>query len=160
MLKFKSILVPIDFSKISRKALDYAAPLAKHFGGKITLLHAIEPPPYSADLTYVPMGEGFPIGPTKKELDALAKNTIEPELLKTVLVRVGTAFEVITNVARDCEADLIVTGRSGGLPHRWRIRGLGMICYRIDKWWCLSDPVATRGEHPLDVLGFRVVRGG
>ena len=45
MLKFKSILVPIDFSRISRKALDYAVPLAKHFGAKITLLHAIEPLP-------------------------------------------------------------------------------------------------------------------
>ena len=119
MLKFKSILVPIDFSRISRKALDYAVPLAKHFGAKITLLHAIEPAPYSADLTYVPMGEGFPIGPMKKELDALAKNTIEPELLKTVLVRVGTAFEVITNVAHDCEADLIVITTHGhtGFKH-------------------------------------------
>jgi universal stress protein A len=119
ILKFKSILVPIDFSKISWKALDYAVPLAKHFGAKITLLHAIEPPPYSADLTYVPMGEGFPTGPMKKELDALAKNTIEPELLKTVLVRVGTAFEVITNVAHDCEADLIVITTHGhtGFKH-------------------------------------------
>jgi universal stress protein A len=118
-LKLKSILVPIDFSRISRKALDYAVPLAKHFGARITLLHVREPPPYSADLTYVPMGEGFPLGPTKKELHALAKNTIEPELLKTVLVRVGTAFEVITNVAHDCEADLIVITTHGytGLKH-------------------------------------------
>jgi universal stress protein A len=119
ILKLKSILVPIDFSKISQKALEYAVPLAKQFGAKITLLHAIEPPPYSVDLTYVPMGEGFPIGPMKKELDALAKKTIEPELLKEVLVRVGTAFEVITNVARDCGADLIVITTHGhtGLKH-------------------------------------------
>jgi nucleotide-binding universal stress UspA family protein len=85
---------------------------------------ALEPPPYSGDLTYVPMGEGFPTGPMKKELDALAKNTIEPELLKTVLVRVGTAFEVITNVARDCEADLIVITTHGS------------------KWWA-SSPMAN-----------------
>jgi nucleotide-binding universal stress UspA family protein len=119
ILKLKSILVPIDFSKISQKALEYAVPIVKQFGARITLIHAIEPPPYSVDLTYVPMGEGFPIGPLKKELDALAKNTIGPEFLKEVLVRVGMAFEVITNAARDCKADLIVITTHGhtGLKH-------------------------------------------
>jgi nucleotide-binding universal stress UspA family protein len=119
ILKLKSILVPLDFSKISEKALDYAVPLAKKFGAKITLLHAIEPLPYSMDLTYVPMGEGFPVGPMKKELNALAKKMLEPELLKDVIVEVGTAFEVIANVARDCEADLIVITTHGhtGLKH-------------------------------------------
>ena len=65
------------------------------------------------------MGEGFPIKPLEKELNALAKNTIEPQLLKEVIVRVGAAFEVITNVARDCESDLIVITTHGhtGLKH-------------------------------------------
>ena len=119
ILRLKSILVPIDFSRISQKALDYAVPLAKQFGAKITVLHAIEPPPYSIDLTYLPMGDGFPIGPMKKELDALAKETIDPGLLKEVLVEIGTAFEVITNVARDSKADLIVITTHGhtGLKH-------------------------------------------
>ena len=119
ILKLKSILVPIDFSKTSQKALEYAVPLAKQFGAKITMLHVIEPPPYSVDLTYLPMGEGFPIKPLEKELNALAKNTIEPQLLKEVIVRVGTAFEVITNVACDCKADVIVITTHGhtGLKH-------------------------------------------
>jgi universal stress protein A len=130
-LKLKRILVPIDFSKISQKALEYAVPLAKQFKAKITLLHAIEPRPYPMSLTYgtprahthwssrlmakeaVPMGEGFPIKPLEKELNELAKNTIEPQLSKEVIVRVGTAFEVITNVARDCKADLIVITTHG-----------------------------------------------
>lgn len=96
MFKLKNILVPIDFSKISEKALEYAVPLAKQFDAKITLLHAIEPAPYPVDLTYLPMSEGVWIGPVKKELDTLAKKAIEPEILKEVLVAVGTAFEVIT----------------------------------------------------------------
>ena len=55
----------------------------------------------------------------KKELDTLAKKTIEPEILKEVLVDVGTAFEVITNVAHDCQADLIVITTHGytGIKH-------------------------------------------
>ena len=32
ILKLKSILVPIDFSKTSQTALEYAVPLAKQFG--------------------------------------------------------------------------------------------------------------------------------
>jgi universal stress protein A len=118
-LKLKSILVPIDFSKISQKALDYAVPFAKQFAAKITLLHAIEPPPYPVDLTYLPMSGDVWMGPVKKELDAVEKSAIEPEFLKEVIVRVGTAFEVITNVARDCQADLIVITTHGytGLKH-------------------------------------------
>ena len=44
---------------------------------------------------------------------------IEPELLKDVLVQVGSAFEVITNIARDYEVDLIVLTTHGkiGLKH-------------------------------------------
>jgi nucleotide-binding universal stress UspA family protein len=100
--------VPIDFSKISQKALEYAVPLAKQFEAEITLLHAIEPLPYPMDFTYVPVGEHFPIKPLEEELNALAKSMIEPQLVKEVIVRLGAAFEVITNVAHDCEADLIV----------------------------------------------------
>jgi universal stress protein A len=116
ILKLKRILVPIDFSKISQKALEYAVPLAKQFEAKITLLHAFEPPPYPM---VFPMCEGFPIEPLEKELNALAKKSIEPQFLKEVIVRVGAAFEVITNLARDCEADLIVITTHGhtGLKH-------------------------------------------
>ena len=119
MLKLKSILVAIDFSKISQTALEYAVPLAEQFGAKVTLLHAIEPLPYPVDLTYLPMGEGFPIKPLEEKLNKLAKKTITPQHLKEVMVQVGTAFEVITNVARDRQVDLIVITTHGhtGLKH-------------------------------------------
>ena len=118
ILRLKSILVPIDFSRISQKALDYAVPLAKQFGAKITVLHAIEPPPCSIDLAYPPWAR-IPIGPMKKELGCSETKTIIQTFLKEVLVEVGTALEVITNVARDSEADLIVLTTHGhtGLKH-------------------------------------------
>jgi universal stress protein A len=115
VLTLKNILVPTDFSEVSQKALEFAVPIAKQFGARITMVHVIEPLQYSA-LTYVPMDQGFPIQHFEEELNALAKRMIEPELLKEVLVRAGPAFEEITNVARDCEADLIVItthGRTG-----------------------------------------------
>ena len=42
----------------------------------------------------------------KKELEELGKRMIAPDLLKDAIVQVGTAFEVITNTARDFEVDL------------------------------------------------------
>jgi universal stress protein A len=118
-LKLKSILVPIDFSKSCQQAFAYALPLARQFGGEITLLHAIEPPRYAMDLSYIPMSEGFPTASMKKELEELGRRMMEPKLLKDVVVQVGTAFEVITNTARDCEIDLIVLTTHGktGLKH-------------------------------------------
>jgi universal stress protein A len=88
-------------------------PLAGQFGGEITLLHAIEPPPYAMDLSYIPMSEGFPTASIKKELEDLGNRMIDPKLLKDVLVQVGSAFEVITNIARDYEIDLIVLTTHG-----------------------------------------------
>src|SRR2546423_15281048 len=42
-LQIKSILVPIDFSPSSKKALAYAIPFAEQFGARITVLHVVEP---------------------------------------------------------------------------------------------------------------------
>ena len=145
ILKLKRILVPIDFSKISQKALEYAVPLAKQFEAKITLLHAFEPLPYPMDLAYLPMSKGFPIEPLEKELQALAKKTIEPQFLKEVIVRVGTAFEVITNLARDCEADLIVITTHGhtGLKHVF----LGSTAERVVRHAPCPVLVVRKREH-------------
>ena len=42
-LKFGSIIVPIDFSDSSQRALDYAVRVAEQFGAKLILLHVVEP---------------------------------------------------------------------------------------------------------------------
>jgi hypothetical protein len=38
-LNLKEILVPIDFSECSKKALRYAVPLAEQFGAALTVLY-------------------------------------------------------------------------------------------------------------------------
>jgi len=40
-MTFKNILVPVDFSKTSDKAVNYALFLAEKFGAKVTLFHAV-----------------------------------------------------------------------------------------------------------------------
>ena len=42
--KFKQILVATDFSEPSRKALEVAADLARHYGSSITIAHVYPVP--------------------------------------------------------------------------------------------------------------------
>src|SRR5688572_23781321 len=41
---YKSIVVPIDFSETSLKALDFALALAEEFGSRVHLVHVLEFP--------------------------------------------------------------------------------------------------------------------
>jgi len=43
ILNIKKILVPIDFSPMSKKAFQYAVRFAEEFGCEIVLLHVVEP---------------------------------------------------------------------------------------------------------------------
>ncbi|MDD5200441.1 MAG: universal stress protein [Terrimicrobiaceae bacterium] len=112
-MKVGTILAPTDFSDTSKKALEYTVSLARQFKSKITLLHAITPLPYPADMTYVPLGQGFPVEPVRKKLNGIAESAIPAELLGEVVVRLGTPHEVITEFARESGMDLIVIGTHG-----------------------------------------------
>lgn len=118
-LDLKNILVPIDFSKTARKALEYAVPFAKYFGARITLVHIIEPLPYPTDITYGASTDAFPVNTRKEELAALARETLNPEFVNEVIVHVGQPFDIITKVARDLGVDLIIITTHGytGLKH-------------------------------------------
>ena len=42
-IRLKRILVPVDFSESSSKALQYAVSFAKQFSAEIVLLHVVQP---------------------------------------------------------------------------------------------------------------------
>lgn len=48
----KKILVPIDFTPSSQKAIDYSISLAKVFNSKIELIHVVEPMSYASDVVF------------------------------------------------------------------------------------------------------------
>lgn len=146
-LSLKKILVPIDFSKISRNALTYAIPLARQFGAKISLLHVVEPLPYPSDMAYFPSGEIFPAAPLKADLETMAVGFVDPELLDQVLVKMGTPFEVIINVARESHSDLIVLTTHGytGLKHVF----MGSTAERVVRHAPCPVFVVRRREHDL-----------
>jgi len=120
-LQLKNILVPTDFSDASRKALDYAASLAKRVGGKITLVHVIEPlPDHSNSVDPIIMGSDFWQTQAKKAFRKLCEEGhVTESLLRTPVIREGPPHFEITEAARELEADLIIIATNGrtGLAH-------------------------------------------
>jgi nucleotide-binding universal stress UspA family protein len=117
----RSILVPLDFSKPSEKALQQAAALARQFGAKLTLLNVVEPIAMP-DFAYYPlmMENDKVVAGARKRLDQVwARQGIEQDLVEKVLVRNGPAHREITDAARSLKSDLIVIATHGhtGLAH-------------------------------------------
>jgi len=111
------ILVPIDFSPESMKALRYAAVLATQYGAAITLLHVVEPLHYVCDYGYGPVTRERPndamIRSARTHLRRLGKRYFANERPWDAVVRSGTAFTVITKAAKDLDIDLILMPTRG-----------------------------------------------
>jgi nucleotide-binding universal stress UspA family protein len=119
--ELRNILVPIDFSEPSKKALSYALSFAKQNGGRITLLHVIEPIFVYPDAVY-PVMMDIDLGPAgaKKAFRKLCKEEhVDRHLVRNMLIRRGTPHQEIAQAARELEADLIIIATNGytGLAH-------------------------------------------
>ena len=120
-LKLKRILVPIDFSECSKKALQYALPLAKEQHAELTLLYVVPPaysPGQSTGVDYTQLETSLKVS-GETELAKLARNEVSREIFVDTLVRVGSPPREIIETARKLPADLIVISTHGrtGLKH-------------------------------------------
>jgi universal stress protein A len=118
--KLKRILVPLDFSECSKKALRYAVPFARQFGASLSLLFVVQP--------YYPVSDMVPMDidlldermrkTSEAELTAL-KDSLEPDLKASAMVRAGNPHVEIVEAARELGADLIILSTHGrtGLSH-------------------------------------------
>lgn len=123
-IKLKKILVPIDFSDISKDALPWAASWAAQFGAALILLHIEEEFPIDYLLGRELMSHT--IVPLMKQAEAdlariaasLSKST---GLNVSAVVRSGRPFEEICHAAKTLGADMIVLTTHGhtGLQHVW-----------------------------------------
>lgn len=118
----RTILVPVDFSKASKAALATARSLAELWGGRLHLLHLVEPMIVPGPYGMLPAGQ-----PITLDYEALAQRASEqladlmkgvPEDSYELHVRVGSARVDIVDVAQRLPADLIVQASRGltGLP--------------------------------------------
>ena len=106
----KEILVPVDFTECTDKALSYAIPFARQFGATLTLLHVVEPiygASSEAVLLDVPSDEDGERG--LAELQARLTGRAE---CRTIL-RKGNAAKEIIDVASKWNCDLIILSTHG-----------------------------------------------
>jgi universal stress protein A len=113
--KLKKILVPLDFSDCSKKALQYAIPYAKQFNAEIVLLHVIEPYPA------VPQMELVDVETIQDSLVDLEnfREGIEKGIQCRSEVRTGVPHVEIVQEAKQKDFDLIILSTHGykGLSH-------------------------------------------
>ncbi|HEX9614633.1 MAG TPA: universal stress protein [Bacteroidota bacterium] len=122
-IELKRILVPIDFSEHSRKALQYAIPFAQQFGASIDLVYVVEPTVYPADFSFGQVG--FPAIEDElrkrgaEELDGLVRKDIGKRVEARRAVRTGKAFYEILLYAKEENVDLILIATHGhtGIEH-------------------------------------------
>lgn len=143
-----TILVPVDFSAASAKALHYACTLAKAFGARLQLLHVDE-----AGIDAPALALAFPIAPggQLRRLEQFAAGISLPTRGLRCHVRAGRAFDEVCKAARELSADLIICGTHG---YRGMARFfLGSTAERIVQH--CSSPVLIVREHEREFVAPR-----
>ena len=109
-LDIKSIVVAVDLSAHSKKTAAYAAAFAKSFGASLTLVHAFEPERIT-EFTTQEVHEGYEEDKrdSAKELNRLADSVRETHPDCYAEFRLGDPAEEVNLVAKDLQADLIIT---------------------------------------------------
>jgi len=114
-LQLKHILVPVDFSECSRKALDYAVSFARQFNADVTMLHVVVAVPLPPQML-VFEAETLSAKYHEQAAKQLSewRNEIAPRATVKATVRAGTAaHQEIIAAAHECNCDLIVIGSHG-----------------------------------------------
>jgi universal stress protein A len=114
-LSTRTLLVPVDFSAESEKAIVYATELARQFGGRIILFYVLEP-------VRTPDFALFPLSLTREQLLQKCKRRLqritrllgkERRFVKSHAASFGRAAEEIVKAARRYRVDLIVISTHG-----------------------------------------------
>lgn len=125
-MAIKNILVPVDFSEPSLRALDYAVGLAKPTRARLTVLYVVEPIAYAspADLY---AGVATQLGDliteqrrgSRKKLGEIQEKLAKKGIKSDVVLREGLAHQEIVATAAKAKADMIVLATHGrtGLSH-------------------------------------------
>ncbi len=145
MQSIRKILLPTDFSSNAEPALELAIELAQRFGARLLLLHA-----YIAPLYLGPWCDSYLVPEEAVEnlrreaergLSQLQQRVEEAGVPVETIAMEGFAREVISEVARRQEVDLIVMGTHGRTGfHRL---ALGSVAERVVR--VAPCPVLTVG---------------
>jgi nucleotide-binding universal stress UspA family protein len=156
-LQIRNILVPVDFSAPSLRALEFALPLVRHFGADLHLVHV-----FATDHPFSGL-VGMPFVLPELEIsqslheqlkDVARKYSIDlrPENLHVLK---GRAFEEICRLGRDTGIDLIVIATRGntGLKHL----ALGSTAERVVRYSSCPVLVTHGGKPFVETTGFHEI---
>ena len=108
---FKRVLVAIDFSENSRRALDRAAGWARQLEVPLTVIHVVEGPSMAAYSVYAPMGDPSWFMDAQPNASLIMDTWLAPYPEAKGILLAGSPAEEILGVA-DPEA-LLVIGQVG-----------------------------------------------
>ena len=121
--RLNKILVPVDFSEFSTKALDYALAFARQFDARIVVLHVVEPAVYPESYMLVTtaledLNQGL-LQSARQRIGELCRERIGNRVTSESMVRTGRAHSEIAAAARELDVDLIILATHGytGLRH-------------------------------------------
>ncbi|KUG24728.1 universal stress protein family [hydrocarbon metagenome] len=123
MEPIKKILVPVDFSDYSKRALRYAIDFSKHFNSELILISVIEPMIYPADFSMgqvaIPATDQNLTERIENELKTLEENEIGDQVKSKRIIKSGKPFYEIVETAREEDVDLIIIATHGhtGVEH-------------------------------------------
>jgi len=115
MISLKKILVPVDFSEPSRKAVTYGLSLAEQFSAKLILAHIV---PESTALLYafpteLPEVEKDQYAKAKNEINNLVPVERAANLNLQTIVKIGNVEAELLGIVKDEAIDLVVLGTHG-----------------------------------------------
>ena len=121
VFRLKRVLVPVDFSETSHKALQYAVKFAEQFGAVLELVHVIEPILYPVELGYMALAqedEQRRLQQVTDKLEDLARSLhLVPRPESRVLT--GAPWRELVEEAKTKRVDLIIIATHGytGFKH-------------------------------------------
>ncbi|MEW6306551.1 MAG: universal stress protein [Verrucomicrobiota bacterium] len=119
--KIGKVLVPVDFSECSLKALRYALAFAKQFNATLDLVHIVHvnfPGGEYGAIDY-PLLEKQMVDGAVKQLGELVLHEVADEIPVETTVRVGRPATEIVTAANELGSDMIIMSTHGytGLKH-------------------------------------------
>jgi nucleotide-binding universal stress UspA family protein len=108
----RNVLVAVDGSEPSSRAVDLAASMARAFEARLTMAHSVPPPDQGSDRTLEPFHRAVAQVGSAVLLEACEKVQLPPEQVQTQLL-FGPPAETISELAAKLEADVVVVGCRG-----------------------------------------------
>lgn len=103
------LLVPTDFSDLSKEVIAYAVDMAKHLGFKVSLLHIV-----NKDSQAYIKGKGIVKEKVLDELQKMADNYADKFKVQVdAIAREGSIFTTISEVAEELNASFVLLGTHG-----------------------------------------------